>query len=649
MKCMRIKCLLAAALSAAACSTQHKIDVLKASDAQARLVLPAKEQVREIKFGEQVRDTLQVVDFEGQEMLIMNAIRDEDGEMVATDRITASYVTARFRNVAERRGSVNLEFQVIVPKEMQDSKWQLRLDPDMFVLGDSLRLEPVIITGRDYRKAQLRGYQQYQKFLDSIITDTTRFINLRALEIFLERNIPQVYAFRGDTTYVSDEQFASAYGVTEKQAVDHYTYMLWKRWNRYRAGRKDIMFRRFVKAPIVSGGIRLDTVITNANGDFVYNYIQTIHTRPALRKVDIVLSGDIREQDKRIYTIPRSEPLTFYISSLSSLADNTEKYLQKIISRRVEANTACYIEFPQGKAGIDETLGNNPGEIGRIKGNLRDLLVNEVYELDSISIAAFASPEGAQKANEALSEKRAHSASGYFASYVRALKDSLATAQGAFLSLDGGKAMHAESPEIQFQGSSGGENWLMLNRLIEQDPAVSARTKERYRQLCEDWSDLDLREKLLSHEEGYRYIREHLYPRLRIVKFNFYLHRKDMEQDTLHTTELDTCYMRGVELLRSRDYEQALKVLRPYGDYNTAVACVALERDHSAMEILGRQEKNARVNYLMAIIYARRGDDRNAVQHYIHSCSQDPSFIHRGNLDPEISSLISKYELNLDK
>ncbi|MBQ1656062.1 MAG: hypothetical protein II053_04075, partial [Bacteroidales bacterium] len=201
--------------------------MLKASDAQARLVLPAKEQVREIKFGEQVRDTLQVVDFEGQEMLIMNAIRDEDGEMVATDRITASYVTARFRNVAERRGSVNLEFQVIVPKEMQDSKWQLRLDPDMFVLGDSLRLEPVIITGRDYRKAQLRGYQQYQKFLDSIITDTTRFINLRALEIFLERNIPQVYAFRGDTTYVSDEQFASAYGVTEKQAVDHYTYMLW--------------------------------------------------------------------------------------------------------------------------------------------------------------------------------------------------------------------------------------------------------------------------------------------------------------------------------------------------------------------------------------------------------------------------------------
>jgi hypothetical protein len=71
----------------------------------------------------------------------MNAVRDVDGEMVATDRITASYVTARFRNVAERGGKVDLEFQVRVPERMLDSKWQLRLDPDMFLLGDSLRLD----------------------------------------------------------------------------------------------------------------------------------------------------------------------------------------------------------------------------------------------------------------------------------------------------------------------------------------------------------------------------------------------------------------------------------------------------------------------------------------------------------------------------
>lgn len=41
--------------------------------------------------------------------VIMNAIRDsETGEMVATDVISASKVTARFRNVAERAGYVSI-------------------------------------------------------------------------------------------------------------------------------------------------------------------------------------------------------------------------------------------------------------------------------------------------------------------------------------------------------------------------------------------------------------------------------------------------------------------------------------------------------------------------------------------------------------
>ena len=60
--------------------------------------------------------------------LIMNAIRDDEtGEMVATDIINASRVVARFRNVAERAGYVSIGFDLIVPEEMYDSKWQLRM------------------------------------------------------------------------------------------------------------------------------------------------------------------------------------------------------------------------------------------------------------------------------------------------------------------------------------------------------------------------------------------------------------------------------------------------------------------------------------------------------------------------------------------
>lgn len=354
------------------------------------------------------------------------------------------------------------------------------------------------------------------------------------------------------------------------------------------------------------------------------------------------------EQDKRVYSIPRTDPLTFYISSISGLADGSERFLKRIISRRVEANTACYIEFRQGKAIIEPGLGNNPEEIRRIQGNIRDLVLNETFDLDSISVEAYASPEGLYKNNEQLSARRASSASEYFSNYAAHLRDSVDRAAGVKLAL-GTEDIEAESaPEISFRSRSGGENWRMLDALVEGDSWLPEHDKMRYKRFCESVSDPDRRERDISRLGGYKYMREKLYPRLRVVKFNFYLHRKGMAKDTVHTTELDTAYMRGVQCLRDHDYEQALSILRPYADYNTAVAYVATDRNRSALELLEKLPSSAGANYLLAIIYAREGDERLAVQHYIHACAQEPSYIHRGNLDPEISSLIRKYDLRLD-
>ena len=147
-------------------------------------------------------------------------------------------------------------------------------------------------------------------------------------------------------------------------------------------------------------------------------------------------------------------------------------------------------------------------------------------------------------------------------------------------------------------------------------------------------------------KDFYRHLADSLYPRLRVVDFAFHLHRKGMVKDTVHTTELDTAYMRGVQLLRDMDYNEAVKVLGPYRDFNAALAYVACDRNASALDILTRLEKTAPVNYLLAIVRARQGDERAAVEHYLRSCAQDPSFVHRGNLDPEISALIRLYGLN---
>ena len=640
--------LAAAALLLFSCGVSRKAQSLARGDVSATLklrdeepLLPEMEALRSHR-----RDTIRVTGLNGEEMFLMNAVQDENGEMVAHDVIDAAVVTARFRNVAERHGKVDLEFQIIVPEAMQDSRWQLRFFPDMYVLGDSIRLEPVVITGRDYRKAQLKGYQQYERFLASIVSDTTRFINVWQLELFLQRNIPEVYAFRSDSTEVSDEQFASVYGVTEQQAVDHYTNKIAKRWNNRKKSLRDRMYRKYIKVPIVTEGIRLDTVIRDVNGDFIYNYVQTISTRPKLRKVDIVLSGEVWESDRKVYLMSRSEPLTFYISSLSSFVDGKERYLTRIIERRAQANTACYVDFASGSSEVDISLSNNRDEIGRIRGNLAQLIEDTVYDLDSIVVTASASPEGSARANRSLAQRRSESVCRFFEGYIRHYRDSLDREAGFSIGEDGEVVHGVHRPDIRFIARNGGENWKMLDALIRKDSTVTDAQKEEYASLRASAVDVDALEEGLRRQPYYRYLREQVYPRLRTVRFDFHLHRKGMVKDTVHTTELDTTYMLGVQAIRDRDYERAVTYLRTYADYNTAVAYCALDYNASALSILETLEPTAEVLYMRAVVYTRLGRVQEAVQCYVNSCELNPAYIHRGNLDPEIAALIKTYDLN---
>lgn len=641
------------------CGTQKKkIEQLEAQKVAAQLALSRNEIEEERKIIEAPRrDTLTVQDDQGNEVLIMKAVKDdESGEMVAHEVLNAAVITARFRNVAERHGKIDLRFEVIVPPEMQDTKWQLRFYPDMFILQDSIRLEPVIITGEEYRANQLRGYEQYNRWLSRIINDSTRFIDMRNFLVFIKRNLPDLYKFHNDSSYVSDEIFESYYGLQEQEIVDHYTNKFAKGRNERRKGMKDEMFDRFVKSPIVTEGIRVDSVIRNTNNELVYHYTQTISTRPKLKKVDIVLSGEIYEGPQRIYTMDRSKPLTFYISSISAFTDNTERYMTKVIERRAAANTACYVDFPVGRYNVDPTLGNNGEELSRIRGNILELMQNKTFDLDSIVIAASASPEGSRQANDVLSKHRAESVADYFDKYIRHYRDSVKRDErmNSFTVMVDehgrervGHSTDASSsiPDIQFRSRSNGENWEMLNLLVDTDTVLTPDNKKAFIKLLEI-ADVDARERALSAEPYYHYMRENLYPRLRTVRFDFHLHRKGMIREQIETTELDTVYMKGVQLLRDRDYEQALKYLKDYKDFNTAIAYVSLDYNASAMAILKDLEKTAPVNYMLALLYARNDDDQNAVQHYLTSCKQDRSYVFRGNLDPEIYVLIQRYGLN---
>ena len=191
----------------------------------------------------------------------------------------------------------------------------------------------------------------------------------------------------------------------------------------------------------------------------------------------------------------------------------------------------------------------------------------------------------------------------------------------------------------------------MLDVLVAEDTLLTAFQKQEYKDLAAI-ADVDQREWALAHAEYYRHLREDLYPRLRTVKFDFHLHRKGMVKDTIQTTVLDEEYMAGVQAIRDRDYETAITLLRPYQDYNTAVAFCAMDYNASALAILealdARSEPGmkAQIDYMLAVIYSRQGKNKEAVERYLKACDLTPSYWHRGNLDPEISELIKRYNLS---
>ena len=554
--------------------------------------------------------------------VIMNAIRDtETGEMVATDIIRASRVVARFRNVAERGGKVSVSFDVIVPEGMKDSRYQLKIWPYMAMAGDTVGLEPVYITGEKYRYRQLKGYERYRAFLASIVSDTTDFIRIGQLEVFLARNFPQTYAMRNDSSVVNDEIAQSLFGLTQTQAVTHYTRKWQVRANERRKQRKDKMFSKYVRDPIAVEGIRLDTVLTSSSGDFIYRYLHTFSPPPMVKKVSVSLRGKIYQDGEFVDDLPFPDDITFYISSLSGLVQDKVRYKMVILERRIYDNTKVLLDFEQGSSQLDTLLGDNASELMRVRRCVGDMFSNEDYDLDSLKITASCSLEGSIDYNRRLSSARAESVKEVLADDF---PDSWRT-----------KVYSAATPE----------NWEHFSLLVENDTILTDSCRKRIaRQVEKASARPDDAEASLARMPEYRYLREKIYPKLRYVKFEFYMHRVGMVKDTLHTTDIDSVYMAGLDALRNMDYKHAVSQLRQYRDYNSALALTSADYNHTALDVLQALSKtDPKVCYLMAIVLSRLGQKTEAARYLDLAVAYDPMLKYRANLDPELSGYINNF------
>jgi hypothetical protein len=391
--------------------------------------------------------------------------------------------------------------------------------------------------------------------------------------------------------------------------------------NERRKQRIDKVYGRYVKDPIVREGIRLDTVLTSADGDFVYRYTHTFRSRPRLKKVYVSLEGSLYEKGEEILALPFPERLTFYISTLATFADDTPRYRLMILERRVFDNTKALIDFALGSSVVDTCLGDNASELKRVQDCIDDVVCRQEFGLDSLVVVASCSPEGAYRLNRRLSEARSKAVMLYVRDYVpQQWKDSLRT-------------------------SCVPENWEQLDKLVSSDTVLTEHLKNRILEVIRSGDDPDVRERRLAGMKEYKYMREKLYPQLRSVRFDFYLHRAGMVKDTVHTTELDTVYMSGVEALKELDYKKAVEILRPYKDYNSALAFMSADYNHSALDVLGRlDDTDARVCYLKAMVLSRLGQIQEARKYFELALAYDPYLEHRANLDPEMYVLVNKYK-----
>lgn len=600
------------------CSQYRALEKIRDGQVSLNLAI-AQEQVEDTVTESVIIDSIRssLID----EPLIMKAIKDtETGEMVATDVIRASRVVAKFRNVAERAGYVTVSFDICVPSEMSSSEWQLKVFPFMAIQKDTVALEPVFITGEKYRGRQMRGYEKYQEFLSSIITDPNDFLRMGQLEIFLQRHFPETYAMKSDTSFIAEPMAENLFGVTQRDAFEHYRKDLKWRSNERRKGRVEEMYDKYVKDPILSEGIRLDTVLLSSDGDFIYRYNHVFRSRPMLRKVNVSLEGKMYRDGECFMHLPFPEELTFYISSLSSLTDDRLRYVMHVRQRTVYENTKALIDFAHASSEVDTLLGDNASELARVRQCVEDVYARKEFILDSLVVVASCSPEGSYSLNSRLSADRSRAVKDYISDFVPAeWKDSLKT-------------------------SVMPENWDQLMRLVENDTVLSPEVRKdivvKARRMD---GGPDVLEEKLSLMPEYGYLRESLYPKLRSVSFDFHLHRADMVQDTVYTTDLDTVYMDGVQAIRDLDYRKAVTILRPYDDYNSALAFMCADYNHSAMDVLARlDDTDPRVCYLKAMVLSRLEQVDEAVKYFELALAYDPRLEYRANLDPEMYEIVKQ-------
>ena len=379
---------------------------------------------------------------------------------------------------------------------------------------------------------------------------------------------------------------------------------------------REAAFNRFVKFPYPED-VRLDSLV-EGRSTVTYYYSQEVKTDETSKKMLVTLQGQVLAVDDSAYCLPPSDTLSYVVSSMISFVDTVPRYRIKVIDKFVTVEDRNYIQFFVGDTRVVDTLGDNRRQLDKITGLMRQIVEQQEFWVDTITLTAASSPEGAYAFNDRLSQGRAAALKRYLVRRYGKSIDTMLTVRWV------------------------AEDWPELTARIRTDREIVNR--EAILELIAEEKNPDRREQAIRQRfpKEYAYIRSVIYPQLRAVNFRYNLRRKGMVKDTIHTTELDTTYTRGVELLQKRKYAKALYILNDYNDRNTVVAHLSLDHNERAMELLATMPKDAVTEYLRAIACSRLGRKAEGRKHFLEACRLDGRMEYRGNLDPEIAELLKQ-------
>ena len=172
---------------------------------------------------------------------------------------------------------------------------------------------------------------------------------------------------------------------------------------------REVAFNRFVKFPYPEDA-RLDSLV-EGRSTVTYYYSQAVKTDETSKKMLVTLQGQVLAVDDSAYSLPPSDTLSYVVSSMLTFVDTVPRYRIKVIDKFVTVEDRNYIQFFTGETRVVDTLGDNRRQLDKITSLMRQIVEQQEFYVDTITLTAASSPEGDYRFNDRLSQGRAEASS----------------------------------------------------------------------------------------------------------------------------------------------------------------------------------------------------------------------------------------------